>query len=104
MFSRPWLLLLLALPVLHLYWVWTRRGGRVAMPFDSDGSRRLGSGALMRALLGVGESLPAMMLAVAVLLLALPQELAAPKQKRALTNIQLLVDITGSMTAKFCKG
>ena len=29
MFSRPWLLLLLALPVLHLYWVWTRRGGRV---------------------------------------------------------------------------
>ena len=104
MFSRPWLLLLLALPVLHLYWVWTRRGGRVAMPFDSDGSRRLGSGALMRTLLGVGESLPAMMLAVAVLLLALPQELAAPKQKRALTNIQFLVDISGSMTAKFGKG
>ena len=65
MFSRPWLLLLLALPVLHLYWVWTRRGGRVAMPFDSDGSRRLGSGALMRALLGVGESLPATMAALA---------------------------------------
>ena len=54
MFSRPWLLLLLALPVLHLYWVWTRRSGRVAMPFDSDGSRRLGSGGFMRAVLGVG--------------------------------------------------
>ena len=48
MFARPWLLLLLALPVLHVYWVWTRRGGRVAMPFDSDGRRRLGSGGLMR--------------------------------------------------------
>ena len=104
MFARPWLLLLLALPVLHIYWVWARRGGRFSMPFDSDGGRRLGSGAWMRAVLGFGESLPALLLAVAVLLLALPQELAAPRQKRALTNIQFLVDISGSMTAKFGKG
>jgi Ca-activated chloride channel family protein len=55
----------------------------------------------VRAVLGLGESLPALLLAVAVLLLALPQELAAPKQKRALTNIQFCVDISGSMTAKF---
>jgi Ca-activated chloride channel family protein len=104
MFARPWLLLLLALPLLHLCWVWQRRSGRVAMPFDSDGSRRFGSGFIMRAVLGVGESLPALLMAVAVLLLALPQELAAPKQKRALTNIQFLVDISGSMTAKFGSG
>ena len=104
MFARPWLLLLLALPVLHVYWVWTRRGGRVAMPFDSDGRRRLGSGGLMRALLAFGESLPGLLLAVAVMLLALPQELAAPRQKRALTNIQFLVDISGSMTASFGEG
>ena len=104
MFSRPWLLLLLALPVLHIYWVWSRKGGRVAMPFDSDGGRLLGSGWLMRGLLGIGESLPALLLAVAILLIALPQELAAPKQKRALTNIQFLVDISGSMTAKFGNG
>ncbi|MGC6488137.1 MAG: vWA domain-containing protein [Planctomycetota bacterium] len=104
MFSRPWLLLLLALPVLHVYWVWTRRGGRVAMPFDSDGGRRLGSGVWMRSLLALGESLPAAMFAVAVLLIALPQQLAAPKQRRALTNIQFLVDISGSMTAKFGAG
>jgi len=43
-------------------------------------------------------------MAVAVLFLALPQELAAPKQKRALTNIQFLVDISGSMMAKFGSG
>lgn len=104
MFSRPWMLLLLALPVLHLYWVWTRRGGRFVLPFDSDGSRPLGSGRLMRALLGIGESLPALLFAVAIMLIALPQELAAPRQKRALTNIQFLVDISGSMTAKFGKG
>ena len=104
MFARPWLLLLLALPVLHIYWVWQRQSGRFAMPFDSDGARRMGSGRLMRMLLGVGESLPALLLATAVLLLALPQELAAPRQKRALTNIQFVVDISGSMTAKFGKG
>jgi Ca-activated chloride channel family protein len=104
MFARPWLLLLLALPLLHLCWVWQRQSGRFAMPFDSDGGRRFGSGVIMRAVLGVGESLPALLMAVAVLLLALPQELAAPKQKRALTNIQFVVDISGSMTAKFGSG
>ncbi|MCB9879132.1 MAG: VWA domain-containing protein [Planctomycetes bacterium] len=104
MFARPWLLLFLALPVLHLVWVWQRRGGRFAMPFDTDGSRRLGSGGAMRALLGVVESLPALLAALAVLVLALPQELAAPRQKRSLTNIQFVVDISGSMTAKFGKG
>jgi hypothetical protein len=36
--------------------------------------------------------------------LSLPQELAVPKQKRALTNIQFCVDISGSMTAKFGQG
>jgi Ca-activated chloride channel homolog len=106
MFARPWLLLLLALPLLQLCWVWQRRGRRIALPFDrgpgGDGPR--GSGWFLRGLLGIGESLPALLLAVAVLLLALPQELAAPKQKRALTNIQFCVDISGSMTAKFGSG
>ena len=104
MFARPWMLLLLSLPLLHLVWVWQRRSGRFAMPFDSDGSKRMGSGWLMRALIGVGESLPALLMAIAVLLISLPQELAAPKEKRALTNIQFVVDISGSMTAKFGRG
>lgn len=102
MFARPWLLLLLIVPVLHLFWVWQRRGRRVALPFDRGaelGPR--GSGWFVRAVLGVGESLPALLLAVAVLLLALPQELAAPKQKRSLSNIQFCLDISGSMTAQF---
>lgn len=101
MFARPWLLLLLVLPLLHLCWVWQRRGRRVVLPFDG-GVR--GWGWFVRGALGVGESLPALLLAVAVLLLSLPQELAAPKQKRALTNIQFCVDISGSMTAKFGEG
>lgn len=106
MFGRPWLLLLLALPVLHLWFTWQRRGGRIVLPFDrapEDGAPR-GSGWFVRGLLGIGESLPALLLAIAVLLLALPQELARPKERRALSNIQFLVDISGSMTAKFGAG
>lgn len=107
MFARPWLLLLLGLAVLQLYWVWQRRSGRVVMPFDrhhdGEGARR-GTGWLLRSLIGIGESLPGLLLAVAVLLLAYPEQLAAPKQKRSLTNIQFLVDISGSMTARFGSG
>ena len=64
MFARPYLDAAVAgLPLLHLCWVWQRRGGRFAMPFDTDGGRRFGSGRLMRALLGVGESMPALLMA-----------------------------------------
>lgn len=101
MFARPWLLLLLALPLLQLCWVWQRKSRRVVLPFDR-GPR--GSGLIVRGLLGIGESLPALALAVAVLLLALPQDLAVPKVKRALTNIQFCVDISGSMVAPFGPG
>lgn len=101
MFGRPWMLLLLVVPVLLLYWVWQRRSRRVVLPFDHG---QAGSGWLLRGLLGIGESLPALLVAVAVLILSLPQELAAPKLKRAMTNIQFCVDISGSMTAKFGSG
>ncbi len=99
------MLLLLALPVLHLWWVWNRRGRRVTLPFDSprDAMAR-GRGWFVRGLLLLGESLPALLLAVAVLLLAQPQDRAAPKLKRALTNIQFCVDVSGSMSAKFGSG
>lgn len=101
MFGRPWVLLLLVLPLAHLFWVWQRSARRVVLPFDQGGA---GSGLLARLALGVGESLPALALAVVLLIFALPQELAAPKEKRSLTNIQFCVDISGSMTAKFGSG
>ncbi len=101
MFGRPWMLLLLVLPLLQLFWVWQRTSRRVVLPFDHGGR---GSGWLLRWTLGLGESLPALLVAVVILLLSLPQELAAPKQKRSLTNIQFCVDISGSMTARFGSG
>ena len=101
MFGEPWVLLGLIAPVLLLAWVWTRRARRLVLPFDHAAAR---GGKVLRALLQAGESFAPLVLAVAILLLASPQSLSAPKVKRSLTNIEFCVDISGSMTAKFGSG
>lgn len=102
-FGNPLFLLGLAVPVLLLAWVWTRRGGRVAMPFDAQvpRSRR---GQTLRFFLQVAESVPALILGVAILILAGPQSVGAPKTKREMTNIQFCVDVSGSMTGGMGEG
>jgi Ca-activated chloride channel family protein len=45
--------------------------------------------------------MPALLLAVMIFLLAGPQEMGKPRIKRALSNIEFCVDISGSMTASF---
>lgn len=100
-FLYPWVLTALALPVLALVATWRHRNGVVALPFDH--SPRRGS-RVLHAVLRIGESLPALILAVAILLLAGPQKVSAPRSKRSLTNIQFCVDVSGSMTAQFGEG
>jgi Ca-activated chloride channel family protein len=100
-FAHPWLLALLALPVLLLGWVWRRSSRRVALPFDHGRRPR---GRAWGFLVGLAESLPALILAVVILILAGPQRLSEPKSKRVLTNIEFCVDISGSMTASFGEG
>jgi Ca-activated chloride channel family protein len=100
-FAYPLVLFLLLAPALLLVWVWRREGRRVVLPFDHGGR---GSGRAWRMLLSVAESAPALVLAVVLVLLAGPQCLSEPKTKRALTNIQLCVDVSGSMTAEFGDG
>ncbi|MEZ5964527.1 MAG: VWA domain-containing protein [Planctomycetota bacterium] len=101
MFARPWVLLTLVVPLMLVAFAWRRDGRRVALPFDHA---RRGAGRLVRGLLRAGDALPSLLLAVAILLLAGPQELAAPRAKRALTNIEFCVDVSGSMGASFGSG
>ncbi len=75
-FAYPFVLALLVVPLLLLAWVWKRSGGRVALPFD-HGAQRSGRG--WAAALKLAESLPAVILAVVILLLAGPQQLSAPR-------------------------
>jgi Ca-activated chloride channel family protein len=91
-------LFLLIVPAAILLWTWNRRGASVALPFDHA---RRAADRKLRALLASVASLPALVLGIAIILLAGPQALSEPSSKRALTNIQFCVDVSGSMTAKF---
>lgn len=100
-FARPWMLLLLVIPVVLIVWQTRRRGHPLVLPFDHAAPRQ--GRALRRLLLGA-ECLPALMLAVAILVLAGPQRLAAAANQRVLTNILFCLDVSGSMMAPFGNG
>ncbi len=100
-FHHPQLLWLLALPVLWGYWQWIRRGHPVVMPFDHG---QQGSGKWLRFLTNLAGTLPALLLAVAVLMLAGPRKTAPPQDERVMNNILLCLDVSGSMNAPFGKG
>ncbi len=100
-FGYPWLLFLLLIPAAILIWVWRRRSRRLMMPFDYG---MQGRGRFIGFCLALAESLPALILATVIVLLANPQQLSLPRTKRVLTNIEFAVDISGSMTAGFGDG
>ncbi|MFW5752619.1 MAG: vWA domain-containing protein [Planctomycetota bacterium] len=100
-FAHPLLLTLLAIPLLLLVWRIRRPAPPVALPVDhaSPGRRRV-----LRTLLGLADALPPLLLAVAILLLAGPRRPGAEERRRVLTNIQIVLDVSGSMTATFPGG
>jgi Ca-activated chloride channel family protein len=100
-FLYPYVLVLLVLPLGLLVWTWRRREGQVVLPLDHG---LPGRGLVWHVLLGCAESLSALLIAVAILLLAGPQRFGRPEEKRKLTNIELCVDISGSMTTPWGDG
>jgi Ca-activated chloride channel family protein len=100
-FAYPLLLFLLPLPALLAMWIWRRQSGRVVLPFDHGMAR---SGRRLGFLVNLAETLPALLLAVVIVILAGPQKLSEPRTRRSLTNIEFCVDISGSMTAPFGDG
>jgi Ca-activated chloride channel family protein len=101
LFRNPRTLLWLVAPAALLVWTWGRRGRALVLPYDHA---RRASGRWTRAALNLAGSLPALALALAIVLLAGPQSWGAPRSKRVLTNIQFCVDVSGSMSAKFGSG
>ena len=100
-FLYPLVLLSLAAPVALLVWVWRRAGQPVVLPLDHG---RPGRGWAWRISLNLVESIPPLLLAIVICLLAGPQRYDEPESKRKLTNIELCLDISGSMTAQFGEG
>lgn len=93
-FLHPQWLALLALPVILAFWEWTRRGQPIALPFDHGRQRR---GLVLHFLVLCANCLPAGLLALAILFLAHPITFTPPEVERKLTNIQILLDTSGSM-------
>lgn len=95
-FLHPWVLLLIAVPVL-LLWTVLCRGAGIIVPFDHHAQahprRRW-----LRWTLGAFEVVPLLLLAAALVMLAGPQMLKRPKAERLLTNIQICLDVSGSMS------
>ena len=100
-FHQPQWLWLLALPVFWGYWQWVRRGHPVVLPFDHG---QQGGGKSLRFFTNLAGTLPALLLAVTVLILAGPRKTAPPKDERVMNNILLCLDVSGSMDAPFGKG
>lgn len=97
-FHHPQLLWLLALPVLWGFWQWVRRGHPVVLPFDHGNQRE---GRVLRFFTHLAGTLPALLLAITVLMLAGPRRNAPPQDERVLNNMIICLDVSGSMNAPF---
>jgi len=100
-FGHPWVLLLLAAPLMLGWWEWHRRGHPLLLPLDHSQAR---PGRRLRTVIQCANLLTPLLLAVTVLVLAGPQKLAPSKEARVLTNIQFVLDVSGSMGAGFGEG
>jgi Ca-activated chloride channel family protein len=96
-FTHPWVLLLLAIPVM-LFWSVLARPAGIVAPADHLPSHR--DRTLLRGTLAVFETIPLLILVVALVMLAGPQTLQQPKRERSLTNITICLDVSGSMTGR----
>ncbi len=95
-FAHPWILLLLAIPVILAGGVFTRGAGIVS-PSDHGQHR---TRPWLTRWLGFFDAVPLALLAVAIVILAQPQTLRPPRRERSLTNIQICLDVSGSMTGR----
>lgn len=100
-FAHPLVLVLLLLPCALGTWELMRRGLRVPLPVDhlAHAPRRW-TGRLLAA----ASLLPALLLAAVVLLLAGPQRMSPPKEERVMTNIEIVLDVSGSMSSPMQSG
>jgi Ca-activated chloride channel family protein len=104
-FAYPWVLFGLVVPGILLAWAWSHRwllpGRRVVLPLDRA---RVGGGWWWWTILSLANSIPPLLFAAGVFLLAGPQRSGPPDQRRSLTNIQFAVDVSGSMVSPFGEG
>ena len=103
MFVNYPVLILLVIPATMLFWIWRYNvsGQQVVIPVDNS---LVNQNKIWKNMLRLTASFPSLLLIVAILILAGPQQISEPKTKKRLTNIQFALDVSGSMTAPFGEG
>ncbi len=101
LFAHPNMLLLLLIPIGFLVFQFRHKARAVPLPSDHQPHRRR---RFLTILLDVTASLPALILALAIVLLAGPRKFEQPRSAREMTNIQFCIDVSGSMNAPFGDG
>lgn len=100
-FAYPWVLLALIIPLGMVIWHFRTRGFRLVLPVDHSRTRR---GRGISFLIQISSALPYLLVVIAIAILAGPQQLSDPITRKKLTNIQLCLDVSGSMAATFGSG
>jgi Ca-activated chloride channel family protein len=100
-FANPGWLFALLLPALLVVWEMVRQPHRLVLPFDHGEQAQ---GVWLRRLLRGTAVLPALLLSVSIVLLARPRCPDRPTEERVLTNIEFVMDVSGSMREQFGNG
>ena len=101
LFAQPYLLLLLLVPIGLLVFQFRHKAQAVPLPSDHQRHRRR---RFLTILLDVTASLPALILALVIVLIAGPRKFEQPRSAREMTNIQFCIDVSGSMNTPFGDG
>ena len=88
-------------PVLLAWWEWRRRGRPVVLPLDHSRGR---SRRWLERIIKCANLLTPLLLVTGVLILAGPQRMMKPEDERELTNIEFVLDVSGSMMSPFGGG
>ncbi len=98
MFAYPWVLLGLTVPLVLVVAEWSgrRHTGRARLPFEAEAPKRQ---RVLSAFIAIAQLGAPMLLVAAILILAGPRSFGESKRTRELTNIQILLDVSGSMRA-----
>ena len=100
-FAHPWIVTLWLVPVFLLLWEAFRAGPTVAMPFDH---RPHPKRPWLRRSLWLTAAIPPVILAVTIAVIAGPQVMGEPQIRREITNIEIALDVSGSMGVAMSDG
>jgi len=100
-FVRPFLLLLLIIPISIIFWECVRKGRPLVMPFDHGGHRK---GMFLGGIVNFSQMFPQFLMVVAIVILAGPQKPSIPEDDKVMNNIIFCLDISGSMRSSMTGG